>query len=99
MPGLTPEEQRAARIELDAFEAALRAIKVGDRFVLSQPPDLYSRCETIGVPHGTKGTVLAITISGLSARVNLSFDGHRKTHWLFLSNLDELGLLDRLAEV
>ena len=96
MPGLTPEEQKAALIEINAFEKALRAIKPGHRFVLREERGLYS---DLKVPLGTKGTVMAVTISGLSARVHLAFDGYRKTHWLFLSNIDELNILDRLAEV
>jgi len=104
------EEIAAFNRAFDDFGRALCDIKVGDRYQLTQ--DLMHRPHTqdlmhhphygvsyVLAPEGRKGTVKEVTISGLTARVRIRFDGCTKDQWLSPREFKELGALDRLAEI
>jgi len=95
------EEIAAFNRAFDDFGRALCEIEVGDRYQLTQ--DLMHHphygVSYVLAPEGRKGTVKEVTISGLTARVRIRFDGCTKDQWLSPREFKELGALDRLAEI
>lgn len=85
--------------EMNAFFSTFCDVKKGDRFQLKR--DIqgghWPNYRTLAA-EGDKGTVIDVTVSGMSARILMRFDNGTE-HWVWSTGLNELCVLDRLAEL
>lgn len=84
--------------EFNAFFSAFCDVKEGDRFQLKREITAGPRGNRRVIAENEKGTVIDVTVSGMAARILMRFDNGVE-HWAWSTELSELCVLDRLAEL
>jgi hypothetical protein len=101
---VSPEEYKEAMAAFDTFARSLCDVKKGDRFQLKKDLkgswDRSRRSYRLIAKAGEKATVQDITISGLSARIQMDFDSPSiRTQWVWVQDIKDLDILDQLSEI